>query len=191
MKGDYYKTRESVEEYIELAKDVDGRKLIEELKQVLPSDSVVLEIGTGPGTDWKILKESYKVIGSDYSAEFINHLITNYPEGEFIEMDAITLLTDKKFDGIYSNKVMHHLSDKELIDSLIRQYEILNSNGIICHTFWKGEGSEVFKGLFVNYQSESTLRRIYQKYFEILSIEEYKEFEDNDSLLLLGRRKKV
>lgn len=111
------------------------------------------------------------------------------PNGEFLELDAITLKTDRKFDGIYSNKVMHHLNDNELIDSTKRQYKILNSDGIIYHSFWKGEGSEIFKGLFVNYHNDVSLKRIYKEYFEIISIESYKEFEEDDSLLLIGRKK--
>ena len=189
MEGEYYKTKESVEEYIRLAKDVSGKQLIEKLKRILPANSVFLEIGSGPGTDWKILSESYKVIGSDNSAEFLNHLINENPNGEFLELDAITLKTDKNFDGIYSNKVMHHLTNNELIDSVKRQYEILNSNGIICHSFWKGDGSEIFKGLFVNYHNEVGLKKVFKNYFEILSIEKYKEFENDDSLLLIGKKK--
>ena len=60
-----------------------------------------------------------------------------------------------------------------------RQYEILNSNGIVCHSFWKGEGSEIFKGLFVNYHNEAGLREVFKNYFKILSIENYKEFTYN------------
>ena len=189
MKGEYYKTKESVDEYIKLAKDVNGKHLIKKLEQVLPLDSALLEIGSGPGTDWKILNKSFNVTGSDNSTEFLNHLVSENPNGEFLLLDAITLLTDKKFDGIYSNKVMYHLTDNELADSIKRQYEILNPNGIICHSFWKGEGSEIFKGLFVNYYDEVNLKEFYKAYFEILSIENYKEFEDEDSLLLLGRKK--
>ena len=146
------------------------------------------EIGSGPGTDWKILNKSYNVIGSDNSTEFLNHLIVKNQQGKFLELNAITLITDKKFDGIYSNKVMHHLNDNELADSIKRQYEILNPNGIICHSFWKGEGSEIFKGLFVNYHNEGSLEEFYKDYFELLSIESYNEFEDEDSLLLIGRK---
>jgi len=189
MKGEYYKTKESVEEYIRLAKDVNGSQLIEKLERVLPANSVLLELGSGPGTDWQILNESYNVIGSDNSTEFLNHLNAVNPNGVFLELDATTLKTNKKFDGIYSNKVMHHLKDNELIDSIKRQYEILNSNGIICHSFWKGKGSEIFKGLFVNYHSGVSLKRIFKEYFKIISIESYKEFEDDDSLLLIGKKK--
>ena len=189
MQGEYYKTKESVTEYIKLAKDVNGKQLIEKLEQILPIKSVLLEIGSGPGTDWKILNKSFNVIGSDNSTEFLNHLTIENPNGEFLELNAVTLKTDKKFDGIYSNKVMHHLKNNELTNSIKRQYDILNTNGIICHSFWKGEDSEVFKGLFVNYHNETNLNEKFKDYFEILSIEDYKEFEDRDSLLLIGKKK--
>ena len=189
MEGEYYKTKESVEEYTRLAKDVSAKQLIEKLKPILPPNSVLLEIGSGPGTDWKILNKTYDVIGSDNSTEFLNYLIHKNPNGKFLELDAISLKTDKKFDGIYSNKVMHHLTNGELINSVKRQYEILNSNGIICHSFWRGEGSEIFKGLFVNYHNEVGLRKVFKNNFKILSIENYKEFEDDDSLLLIGKKK--
>jgi len=189
VEGEYYKTKESAEEYIRLAKDVSGKQLIEKLQKSLAPNSVLLEIGSGPGTDWKILTESYNVIGSDNSNEFLRHLINENPNGEFLELDAVTLKTGKKFDGIYSNKVMHHLTDKKLIRSVKRQYEIVNSNGIICHSFWKGEGSEIFKGLFVNYHTKTGLEEVFKNYFEILSIEFYEEFEVDDSLLLIGKKK--
>ena len=189
MSEDYYITKESVEEYIHLAKDVSGKRLIEKFKLVLAYNSVLLEIGSGPGTDWKILNESYNVTGSDNSIEFLRHLNTENPNGKFLELDAVSLKTGKKFDGIYSNKVMHHLKDNELSDSVRRQHEILNPGGIVCHSFWKGEGSEIFKGLYVNYHSEADLSEIHKDYFEILSIESYKEFEDGDSLLLIARKK--
>ena len=54
---DYYKTKDSVKEYIKLAKGFNGKHLIDKLIKVLPFKSIILEIGSGPGTDWKILKE--------------------------------------------------------------------------------------------------------------------------------------
>lgn len=189
MKEGYYKTKESVEEYVRLAKDVSGKQLIEKLKRILIPNSILLEIGSGPGTDWKILNKSYQVIGSDNSSEFLNHLMNRNPNGDFLKLDAVTLKTDQIFDGIYSNKVMHHLTDNELLDSIKRQSEILDSKGIICHSFWRGEGSEIFKGLFVNYHSEMGLKEFFNKHFEVLSIEKYEEFEEDDSLFLIGKKK--
>ncbi|MGB0525459.1 MAG: class I SAM-dependent methyltransferase, partial [Flammeovirgaceae bacterium] len=159
---DYYKTKESVEEYIQLAKDVNGSELIEKLKHFLPLNASLLELGTGPGTDWNILINDYSVVGSDNSLAFLNHLMAANPAGRFIELDAVTLNTDEKFDGIYSNKVLHHLQDSELNDSVLRQAELLNPNGIICHSFWKGEGTEIFKGLFVNYHTKQSLQDVFE-----------------------------
>ncbi len=184
----YYKTKESVEEYIELAKDVDGRLLIDKLRKHLQTNSTLLELGSGPGTDWKILNEYYNVVGSDNSKEFLNRLTSDNPNGKFLELDAITLETDKQFDGIYSNKVLHHLNDKELSASIEHQFDILNSEGIICHSFWDGEGSEVFKGLYVQYYNEEALKKYFEKHFNILLLEKYREFEDDDSILLIAQK---
>ena len=188
MQQEYYKNKSSVEEYIELAKDVSGAQLIEKLEQVLPTDSTILEIGSGPGTDWKILNQTFNVIGSDNSPAFLDHLRSENPKETFLEIDAVNIDTDQKFDGIYSNKVLHHLQTNELKASIKRQYEVLKPNGIVCHSFWQGEGSEIFKGMFVNYHTRSELEAFFDDYFDLLTIEPYAEFEDNDSLLLIGRK---
>ena len=189
MNPGYYKTKDSVEEYIRLAKDVNGRALIDIFRTYLQAGSSVLELGTGPGTDWNILKNDFDVTGSDNSEEFIKHLVASNPNGRFIEIDGATINADEKFDGIYSNKVLHHLTDAEFTDSIKRQYEVLNDNGIICHSFWKGEGSEVFKRLFVNYHTTDSLRSFFEEHFEVLFLDAYAEFDEEDSLLLIGRKK--
>ncbi len=189
MEEEYYKTKASVAEYIRLAKDVNGADLIDKLKAVLPAGSSLLELGSGPGSDWEILSRTYKVWGSDFSDHFLEHLRKVYPTGTFLTLDASTLETDLRFDGIYSNKVLHHLTDKDLQQSAARQADILHPKGIICHSFWKGEGSETFKGMFVNYHNEEVLKDLFDEHFEILLLESYAEFEDGDSLLLIGRKK--
>lgn len=189
MEGNYYQLKESVDEYINMAKDVNGAPLILKLRQYLPSNSSVLEIGSGPGSDFQILKKTYRVVGSDFSTEFLNRLVENHANDEFLNLNAITLKTDRKFDGIYSNKVLQHLTDKDLLKSILRQVEVLNEDGIICHSFWKGQGEEIFKGLLVNYQTDASLRNLFDNYFEILLLEEYGEFEEGDSLLLIGKKK--
>ncbi|TBN03277.1 class I SAM-dependent methyltransferase [Hyunsoonleella flava] len=188
MKTEYYHTTESVAEYIQAAKGFDGKALIEKLKKVLPEKATVLEIGSGPGKDWEILSNTFTVTGSDNSDAFLNYLKQQHPAGEFINVDASKLIIDKTFDGIYSNKVMHHLKDDELERSIKRQLDILNPNGIICHSFWKGEGSEIFKG-FVNYHDESSLNTAFTNHFDIIYLESYAEFEENDSLLLIAKKK--
>lgn len=189
MSEAYYHTKESVAEYIQLAKDVSGKLLINEMRQYLPNNCRVLELGSGPGKDWEILHEEYQVIGSDFSLEFLERLRSKHPKGTFIELDAATMRTKLHFDGIYSNKVLHHLSNDELSNSIIRQEALLNYNGIICHSFWKGQGREDFKGMLVNYHDEDDLQRLFSPKFEILELISYAEFEENDSVLLIARKK--
>lgn len=189
MNDSYYNTKETADEYIKLAEGHNGKALIDTFAKVLPRQSTLLEIGSGPGADWNILKEMYKVTGSDTSPEFLKHLKLTNPKGTFVKLDAATLDVNQKFDGIYSNKVLHHLKTDELIHSIKRQAEVLNSNGIICHSFWKGEGTEVFKGLFVNYHTEQDLRNLFDSYFDIISITHYAEFETDDSIYMIARKK--
>ena len=187
MSTNYYQSKESVKTYLKAAADVNSKPRVEKLKGFLPAGSAVLELGSGPGTDWKILNETFKVVGSDNSDEFLNHLKVENPNGTFLNLDAVTIKTNQKFDGIYSNKVLHHLDDNELEKSITAQLEILNPNGTICHSFWKGEGTDMFNGMYVNYHTTSQLKQLFEENFEILLLDEYKEFEDGDSLLLVAK----
>ncbi len=189
MKQEYYSSSKSVKEYIAAAKDVNSEPLVNKFKEFLKEGSSVLELGSGPGTDWQILSKGYEVTGSDMSEAFLSHLKAQNPSGNFIELDAATLDTEVKFDGIYSNKVLHHLTDEELVQSVARQAEILNPNGVICHSFWKGEGTEEFKGMFVNSHNKEELKKEFETKFEILSMELYEEFEPNDSIVLIAQKK--
>ncbi len=188
MSTDYYKSKESVEGYLKVAADVNSKPLIEKLKGFLAAGSTLLELGSGPGADWKILNETYNVTGSDNSDEFLNHLKAVNPNDAFLNLDAVTIKTEHQYDGIYSNKVLHHLEDDELRKSITKQLEILNSGGIICHSFWKGEGTEMFNGMFVNYHTAYELKKLFEPHFEILLLEEYTEFEASDSLVLIAKK---
>ncbi|WP_044212012.1 class I SAM-dependent methyltransferase [Flammeovirga sp. OC4] len=189
MEGTYYLSKEGVEDYVNMAKEVNSEPLIEKLKEHLAPQSILLELGSGPGTDWRILSQTFTAVGSDYSMEFVKYLKRNNPAGTFLHLDAITLDTFLRFDGVYANKVMQHLTDDEIRRSLEKHTVILNKGGIICHSYWKGEGDEIFKGLFVNYQSEETLQALYEEHFEVLKVETYKEFDEGDSLVIIAKLK--
>jgi len=184
--GDYYHTKKSVEEYIAAARRHDGKQLIARLKEYLLPGSHLLEIGSGPGTDWEILKKDYRVTGSDNSKEFLKHLRSRYPEGEFLNLDASSLQCRDLFDGIYSNKVLHHLEDEALIASIKRQNEILRPGGIVCHSFWHGQDSEIYNELFVNYHTDEGIAMLFTDYFEHRLFHFYEEFEKGDSFLYIG-----
>lgn len=185
----YYQTKETALEYIELAKGYDGRELIKRLNLFLPKQTTLLELGSGPGTDLNFLKDQYQVTGSDFSKVFLKILSKEYPTIPLLELNAVTLNTTKKFNGIYSNKVLQHLTIDELKKSIQSQCQILTEEGIICHSFWKGEGNEEFGGVLHQYYNEATLFVLFSDLFDVLVVENYTELEKNDSLLLIARKK--
>ena len=187
MQG-YYHTRDTAEEYIRMAEGFDGKLLISELRKFLPANSSILELGMGPGTDLDLLKTEFVVCGSDFSSEFLEIYKKKNPDADLLNIDAVTLRTDRTFDAIYSNKVLHHLTDEELGSSFMNQYEILNSDGIVCHSFWKGKGEENYHGLLFNYHLEEEAEEWLGSGFETLLMMEYKESANGDSFLLIARK---
>lgn len=184
----YYHNEETVQQYISMARGYDGRHLIDTLKRYLSAQSTVLELGAGPGTDLKILSAYYRVTGSDNSPIFLKLIAETRPDIPLLELDAISIDTGQTFDAIYSNKVLQHLSDPELLCSIENQCKRLNSGGIICHSFWNGDQCEYLHGLLHNYHTATELETWFSPHFDILLLEPYAEMEADDSLLLIGRK---
>lgn len=185
----WYNSKKNVNEYIKMAEGYDGKILIDILKKILPGGSTVLELGMGPGKDLGLLKKYYMVTGSDISKIFLDLYKKNYPQSDLLLLDAVTIKTDRKFDCIYSNKVLYHLSKTELKKSLKRQNTVLKKGGILLHSFWKGSKEEEKFGLKFVYYTKKELIKMIGNTFEILQIDEYGEMEDNDSVYLILKKK--
>ena len=182
----FYADEETANQYIAMAEGYDGQELVEALLIHLPEGASVLEIGMGPGGDLKILKKHYQVTGSDNSQFFLDRYRKSDPNADLLYLDAVELDTERTFDCIYSNKVLHHLTNKELTQSLLRQKAILSSIGLVIHSFWRGTGVEEHHGLKFVYQTEDSLRSVFGKLFSVLDIVVYKEMENDDSLFVLA-----
>lgn len=190
MSTSYYHTKESVEEYIKLSVGYDGSFLINKLKSYLADGARILELGSAEGKDIILLKTlGYQVTGSDCSEVFLDLLRRKHPDLKLLHLDAATIETNDCFDSIYSNKVLHHLTDDELERSICRQFSLLNDNGIICHSFWNGVGEETFKGMHVNYHTVTELSQLLSYRFDLLHIETYAEMDKDDSLFIIARKK--
>lgn len=184
----YFDDMKNVKEYIKMAEGYDGKFLIEILKKHLKSGSTILELGMGPGKDFAILSRSFKVVGSDNSRIFINLFKMRNKKVDLLLLDARTIETERKFDCIYSNKVLHHLTKSELKESLQRQRNALNENGLLFHSFWKGNKEEMHHGLRFVYYTEDELIAIAGEGFEVIEIEVYSEMSKKDSLYLILKR---
>ena len=188
---DYFHTERGVEEYVEMAKGFDGARLIDVLHGYLPPGSSVLELGMGPGVDLDILARTYAVTGSDYSEVFLDRYRRNHPEADLLVLDAAAPDTGRRFDCIYSNKVLHHLTREEAHASLAAQVDLLNPGGLAMHSFWRGDKEdEMMQGLrFVYYTEQALAVMLSDTGFETIELRRYSEMEPDDSLYVLLRKR--
>ncbi|MGH1568774.1 MAG: class I SAM-dependent methyltransferase [Nitrosopumilus sp.] len=184
----FFDTEKGVDEYIKMADGFDGAELIKVLREYLPEKSTALELGMGPGKDLEILEKTFTATGSDNSQVFLDRYKKKNPKSDLLKLDAVTLDTDRTFDCIYSNKVLHHLPREDLKKSFQKQAKILNPKGIVFHSFWKGDKDENYDGLlFTRYQIDG-LKVIIGNSFEILAMNVYTEIEKNDSIYVILRK---
>ena len=184
----YFDDPKNVQDYIDMAEGYDGRELVAALGKYLPDDAEVLELGMGPGVDLDLLSQHYKVTGSDTSRVFLDRYRENHQDADLLLLDAETIETSRSFAGIYSNKVLHHLSSEQLQASFLRQQAVLLPEGIALHSFWLGDGEEFIDGLRFRYYSEDYLHALVEPNFTILESTRYKEFEADDSLYLILKK---
>jgi cyclopropane fatty-acyl-phospholipid synthase-like methyltransferase len=184
----YFDDEKNVKGYIEMVERYDGSELIDVLLKHLGKGSSLLELGMGPGKDLDILAENYKVTGSDLSQVFIEIYRKDHPEADVMLLDAVKVDTDRKFDCIYSNKVLHHLKREELKESFRNQLAGLNEGGLLFHTFWRGDKEEMMHDLrFVYYNAKTIMEAVGEGYI-LVEMTSYTEAEDNDSFHLILKK---
>jgi SAM-dependent methyltransferase len=185
----YYHTQNGIDEYVEMAEGYDGRELIAVLRKHLQPGATVLELGMGPGKDLDLLGETFQVTGSDYTPLFLDRYRAEHPDADLLLLDAATMDLKRRFDAIYSNKVLMHLTRDQVRDSLRRQAEALKAGGVLLHSFWYGDQEQEFSGLrFVQY-TETSFVQVVGPEFEIVEAERYAEMEEGDSIYFVLRKK--
>mgnify|MGYP001827769854 CR=1 FL=1 len=185
----YYDDQKNVDEYIDMAVGYDGRELVGVLRNHLESNATVLELGMGPGKDLDLLAQHYRVVGSDGSSIFLDRYRQEHPDADLLLLDAVTMDTDRRFDAVYSNKVLHHLTRQELAESFQRQAGVLQNGGILLHAFWYGDREEEMHGLRFVYYTEDALSQLIGDELEIVESKRYTELEEDDSLWVFLRKR--
>jgi SAM-dependent methyltransferase len=186
---DFWDDPANVEAYINMADGYDGAALITTLRRYLPDGATVLELGMGGGKDLLLLAQHHGVTGSDQSLAFLERFRAAHPDADLLQLDAVALATERRWDAIYSNKVLQHVERDQLADSFARQARLLRPNGIALHSLWYGEGDEVMPGFYSAYYKEDDLRKAVGDAFEVLLLERYSEMEPDDSLVLVLKKR--
>ncbi len=188
----YFMNEDNVETYKTTLVGYDASWIIGKLSEHLDKGKDILELGMGTGLDYELMCENYNVLGTDSSPIFVEQYKTKNPYSNVMLLDAREIRLDKKFDCIFSNKVLHLLSKDDFIKSLGEQYNSLNDDGIIFMTLWHGEYNVywLFDDTFrVTYYGVKDIENIVANQFNIVKIEMYTEIEDNDSLLVVLTKK--
>ena len=190
---DYFLKKDNVEKYLDMiGDDYDNTYVINKLREVLKENSTILELGMGGGVDLVEINKYYKAVGSDYSQAFIDKFNQKNTNIKTCVVDAISMDISESFDCIYSNKVLHHLKIEDFKTSLLNQKKHLNDDGIIFMTLWRDDYHEELMdegNLRFVYYKEEDIEKIVEDDFEIIKIESYDEFDNDDSLLIVLKKK--
>lgn len=114
----------------------------------------VLDAGTGPGRDARIIAEKgFDVSGVDLSEEFISLALTEAINVEFIVMDILNLQFETNyFDGIWCCAVLSHFKKEDIPLALFQLNRVLKPGGILFTAVREGSGEEVvLESEFFNY----------------------------------------
>lgn len=184
-----YETPDGVEQYCKMAEGYDSSHYRDRILKSFPKGRKLLEIGMGPGNDFAWLSRIYRTTGTDYSPVFIDKARERFPGADLRVLDGIALETDEKYDGIFSCKVYQHIPLEELKEVFKRQHHILSDKGVIIHSFWIGGKIEDMDDMRFYYHDEKALLTAIEEYFTIIDSDKYMEFEDGDSLFVIGVKK--
>ncbi len=143
----------------------------------------------GPGVDFEFLSETFQTTGSDYSKVFVDRYLQAHPDADVLVVNAIKMDIKRTFDGIYSNKVLQHLTRAEVETSFAGQLALLPPGGIMFHSLWYGDHKEEHSGLLFIYYNEDTFAEVLGDEIEVLAAERYTEMETDDSIYFVLRKK--
>lgn len=178
-----------IREYRNTSTGNNSTFLINILRKHLAFESSVLVLGIGSGKDLTILSNYYYVTGSDFSKLLLTVYQNLNSDADLITLDPVDLDTNRKFDSVFSNKVLHQMKESELNSSLKNQLKLLNIGGMAIHSFWSGNKEEDHHGLKWIYYTEESLSRQIPDEFEIVDMKTYKDRIDHDSIYVLLKKK--
>lgn len=162
----------NVEKFLKRNKSYDGRVALI-LRSYLKKGASVLNIGLNNGKDYEVLGEWYDVVCIESSKFFID--IYN-PERKMMQIyhgDDVKLDFNRKFDCIFTNRLINRFTKDELKESLQNQLDLLEADGKSFHLFYEGEGELLLGGVALNLYNQEVLKEIIPSGFEIVKFTKY------------------
>ena len=174
-------------------------------KNFIPRNSLVLDLGCGPGNNAKILLErddSCKITGIDLSVEMINMARKNVPGGNFIVQDLREIKPDKNYDAIIASFCIVHLSDDETENLVSKIARMLKAKGSLYLSFMAGKkpGRETTSfsedEIFFNYfERNAIVKLLLKNSMEIMQVssEGYRETDRSitEDVFIFARKRRT
>lgn len=162
-------------QYYENTVGVDMSAICERFLKYIPSNGRIIDVGAGSGRDIKYFKDrGYDVEGIDASDEMCR-LASEYT-GVEVECKRIQDWKPKyKYDGIWANASLPHLSYDEMKEFIIRASEYLVSGGVLYISLKNGieTGLDCY-GRFFTDMSEEKVQQILEKNTALNAVENWK-----------------
>ena len=179
----------------------NNKKYIDILAERLHENSIVLDLGCGPGVPiTKELARHFKVVGIDLSQNQIDLAKKLVPEGEFHKMDMTKMtFPPESFDGIFSYLAIIHVPREQKAGLFADIHKILKPNGLLLIAIgcddWISTPEDDFMGepmYWSQFGKERTEDMIKETGFEILQASvEYSEFDGEEEHHFFVLAKKV
>lgn len=158
----YYDNR--AQQYFESTVNVDMSVNCDRFLQYVKPGGVIIDIGAGSGRDiLYFMSKGYQVEGIDAALEMCR-LASEYTGVPLICCKIQEWVPDKKYDGIWANASLLHLSLEEVEEFILRVDGLLENQGVVYISLKSGieTGIDVTGRYFTNF-TEEKVRQIISK----------------------------
>lgn len=135
------------QEYSEKIQNEEPQEEIRKFTSHLEPGSKILDAGCAAGRDSKIFWDlGFDVVGVDLSTNLLNIARKNVSDISFIQADFKQLpFPSFTFDGIWLNRVFHHLEREDMNKAISELKRVLSFDGVIFVQTKEGSGTITVK----------------------------------------------
>jgi uncharacterized protein (TIGR00725 family) len=161
---------------------------LDEFISMVNPPAKVLDIGTGPGYDAKVLSDKYTVTGIEPSKKFFSIASYECPNVEMILGDFVTTdLGENVYKGIWARDSIHHIPEKDQDFVFQKMAKALVQGGILYTIVREGQGEFVERArksygdmerFYHLFSSQELIDRAERAGFELVKIDHTKRSHD-------------
>lgn len=132
-------------EYATNTRGIILKKELYKFCRSIQENSLILDIGCGPGRDTKIFSaKGYRVVGIDLSQKLLRIARQQVARADFKLMNIGNInFQPNHFEGLWANSSLMHLPKEHIRDALKQYHGVLKENGLFYLCLKQGEGEQM------------------------------------------------